>query len=97
MPKQESSRLTATEANKTRELENILEANQRIASRLSQIDERLGMMSGRLSGELPREVASEGSDSPPAGIIGQFKTTQSSIFCYCDSIDEWLNNIERVV
>ena len=79
------------------ELEEILITNQRIIERLGRIDERLSMISCRLSGEVPREVATDGADPPLSGIIGQLKTTHAALFRHCDSIEEWLTHIEKVI
>ena len=95
----EMTRSTATEVveKERRELEEILSTNQSITDRLGRIDERLSMMNNRLSGGVPCEVATDGDDPPPSGIIGQLKTTHAALFRHCDSIEEWLTHIEKVI
>ncbi len=91
-------RSRASEVIEARQLEDILGASKQILDRLNNIDERLGMMSGRLSGSTPREVAGVADDMPlTEGIIGQFGTTHSAAYQRCDSIDEWITTIEKVV
>ncbi len=82
---------------KPRELETALHRNQAILDRLAGFDERLGLINGRLSGDMLKESAVQGEDSQPAGIIGQFQDTHDAITRRCDSIDEWLTNIEHVI
>ena len=104
---QDDGRLTqvsATDVNacdeKIRELEEILSTNQRITDRLGEINERLSMINGRLSGELPCEVETSykgGVEPSLSGIIGQFKATHTVFFRHCDSIEEWLTLIEKVI
>ncbi len=86
-----------TAVGKPRELETALHHNQAILDRLAGFDERLGMISGRLSGDMLKESAVQGEDSNPAGIIGQFQDTHDVSSRRCDSIDEWLGFIERVI
>ena len=88
---------TESEVEKPRELEKILSTNQIITDRLSRIDERLSMMSNRLSGEVPCEVVTERDDPSPSGIIGQLKNTHTALIRHCDSIEEWLTHIEKVI
>ncbi len=84
-------------AKETRQLEDILVAYQRITDRLGLIDDQLDAMCSRLSGDVLREVADEGADSPSAGLIGSFKINIGLAFRRLDSIDEWLTHIEKVV
>ncbi len=89
-------RSSETEVVKTRELANLLEVSKSLTLRLNKIDERLGMMNGRLSGDVLGGMAAEGDDPPKAGIIGEFRTTNNVIYGYIDSIEEWITSIERI-
>ncbi len=82
---------------KPREMNSVLESYQHLSDRLGRIDERLGMIRGRLSGEVPQEVSAEGADPPQVGIISQLIIAQHLSSGYCESIEEWLNQIERVI
>ncbi len=82
---------------KTGELEDILETSQRLTERLGEICDRLGAMSGRLSGDTLSEVAAEGTEPSLPGLIGSFKSNLSVTFRRLDSIDEWITHIEQVV
>ncbi len=88
---------SVTATRKTPELETVLHHNQAIMDRLVGFDERLGLISGRLSGDMLKESAVQGEDSQPTGIIGQFQNTHYATSQRCDSIDEWLGFIERVI
>ncbi len=93
----ERADLRETSAKETRQLEDILVAYQRITDRLGRIDDKLDAMCCRLSGDVLREVVTEGAEPPLAGLIGSFSVNIGLAFRRLDSVDEWLTHIEKVV
>ncbi len=82
---------------KERDLESTLNASQTILDRICKIDERLGMMSGRLYGERPRPTEAACGEPQQDGIIGRFEGTHNSSCRCCESIEGWLASIENAV
>ncbi len=87
----------ATADEKVRELEKVLHHQQNILDRLAGFEERLRLMSARLSGDRPIGVGEDSGHVDPAGIIGQLQTTHAATRIQCDAIAEWLDIIESTV
>ena len=84
---------------KERDLEGVLNTSQLLLDQLTEIEERLGLLSSRLYGPRPQtdENAPEGSAPTPAGIVGHFRDLNAAACRRCKSIQGWIESLESAI